>query len=102
MHRVVILFFRVMKDVQQAAKASGCTVSDEHLNKMLRDTEKMVPYDSSMRLDYLANRPMEIETIFGNPLRAAQRGGYSAPLIQMIYNQLKFLSSQRFGYQDEH
>lgn len=85
--------FNIMKDVQRAALACGSMVTDGHLEKMLRDTEIMVPYDSSMRLDYLAHRPMEIEAIVGNPMRASQAAGYPAPLIEAVYHQLKYLSS---------
>jgi 2-dehydropantoate 2-reductase len=55
----------------------------------------MVPYDSSMRLDYLAQRPMEIEAIFGNPLKAAREAGMAAPRIQVLHDQLKFLERNR-------
>ncbi len=43
--------------------------------KTIEVTRSMVPYDSSMRLDYLNRRPMEVEAIFGNPLRAARASG---------------------------
>jgi ketopantoate reductase len=34
---------------------------------------------------------MEVETMFGNPFRAAQQAGEKSPLIGMLYAQLKFL-----------
>jgi len=45
----------------------------------------------SDRLDFLANRPMEIDAIFSNPLRAAQEAGYAAPIIEVLQRQLRFL-----------
>lgn len=81
----------LMIEVQSAAKHCGSLVGDEHIEKMLVDTKKMVPYDSSMRLDYRARRPMEVEAIFGNPLRAALASGYQPAKIEMLYHELDFL-----------
>jgi len=69
------------------------TITEEFIQQMLRDTDKMKPYKTSMRLDYEARRPMEIEYIYGNPLRAAQRKGVAVPLLEMLYRQLKFLDA---------
>jgi len=43
--------------------------------------------------DYEAHRPMEVEAIFGNPLRAAQRNGAASPLLQTLYRKLKILDA---------
>ena len=80
-----------MRDVRQAAAACGAMIPDEHVARLMEHTEKMVPYDSSMRLDFLAGRPMEIEAIFSNPLRAARDAGYAAPIIEVLLRQLLFL-----------
>ena len=55
----------------------------------------MVPYDSSMRLDFLAGRVIEVEAIYGNALRAAERCHLEPKLIRMMYQQLQFLSKKR-------
>ena len=68
-------------------------ITDEFIQKMLRDTDKMKPYKTSMRLDYEAHRPMEIEYIYGNPMRAAQQQGMTVPRIEALYRQLKFLDA---------
>jgi 2-dehydropantoate 2-reductase len=62
---------------------------------MMEHTDEMVPYDSSMRLDYLAGRPIEVEAIYGNAIRAAARKQVSAPLILAMYRQLHFLADKR-------
>jgi 2-dehydropantoate 2-reductase len=61
---------------------------------MLDYTEKMTPYRTSMKIDCDEGRPMEIETMFGNPLRAARAMGVDLPLISMLYRQLQFLDTQ--------
>jgi 2-dehydropantoate 2-reductase len=85
----------IMEEVQVAANACGEPVPVSHIDYLIEHTDQMVPYDSSMRLDYLAQRPMEIEAIFGNPLKAAREAGMAAPRIQVLHDQLKFLERNR-------
>lgn len=84
----------LMFEVRAAAIACGSTVDQSDIRKMLDDTRNMVPYDSSMRLDYLAGRPIEVEAIFGNPLKAARAAGYQPAKIDMLYQQLRFLDAR--------
>ncbi len=81
-----------MRDVLRAASACGSAIPEEHIANLMDHTDKMVPYDSSMRLDFLASRPMEIDAIFSNPLRAAREAGYAAPIIEVLERQLRFLN----------
>ncbi len=84
---------QLMREVHAAAAGCGSVIDESLIDKLLNDTRKMVPYASSMLLDYQQGRPMEIEAIFGNPLRAARAAGVSVPRIEMLYQQLIFLSS---------
>lgn len=84
----------LMEEVLQSARACGISIGRQHIHKMLDDTRKMVPYASSMLLDYQAGRPLEVEAIFGNPLRAAIDHGYLPIRIQMLYRQLKFIDER--------
>lgn len=58
---------------------------------MLENTTKMKPYRTSMKIDFDEGRPLEVEAIFGNPLRAAQQAGTPVPRIETLYHQLKAL-----------
>lgn len=84
----------LMREVRQIAEAWGSTIEEAFIDKLLEDTQRMVPYDSSMRLDYRAQRPLEVEAIFGNPLQAAEKVGYRPAQIEMLYRQLCFLDRQ--------
>ena len=84
----------VIREVHRAAGVCGVAIEDSVIEKTLEHTRKMVPYDSSMRLDFLHQRPMEVEAIFGNPLRAAMRHGGEMPRVEMLYRQLKFLDAR--------
>jgi len=59
---------------------------------MLDHTVKMTPYRTSMKIDFDEHRSMEIEAIFGNPLRAAQAAGAASPILETLYRQLQFLN----------
>jgi 2-dehydropantoate 2-reductase len=54
----------------------------------------MIPYRTSMKIDYDERHPLEVEAIFGNPLRAVQQAGGRSPLLEQLYQQLKFLDAR--------
>ncbi len=87
-----LLAEELMNEVRDAAAACGKVIEASHIKKMLEDTRKMVPYDSSMLVDYRAGREMEVESIFGNPLRAALSAGYRPAKVEMLYRQLSYLN----------
>jgi 2-dehydropantoate 2-reductase len=62
---------------------------------MLDYTMKMKPYRTSMKIDFDEKRPLEIEAIFGNPLRKAESVGVNLQQIRCLYQQLKFLDMKR-------
>ena len=89
-----ILADRIIREVHTAAAVCGVDVDPEMIEKTMSNTKKMVPYDSSMRLDFLNKRPMEVESIFGHPIRVASARNHSMPCVEMLYQQLKFIDAQ--------
>ncbi len=87
----------IMREVVAAGRACGADPGEEIIPRMLEHTEKMTPYRTSMKIDYDERHPMEVETMFGNPLRAAQRAGAPSPLIETMYRELKFLDGRNTG-----
>lgn len=85
---------QIMHEVVAAANACGVPVQAEQVPKMMEYTDKMTPYRTSMKIDYDECRPMEIEAIFGNPLRAAQAAGAKSQILETLYRQLQFLNRQ--------
>lgn len=81
----------LMREVVVGAAACGRIVSEELVADMLERTAKMAPYSTSMKLDYEHQRPLEVEAIVGNPLRAAQVQGADLIRIETVYRQLKML-----------
>lgn len=84
----------VIREVHTAAARCGVEIPSEMIEKTVEVTRSMVAYDSSMRVDYLNRRPMEVEAIFGNPLRAASQHAAAMPRVEMLYRQLKFLDAR--------
>jgi 2-dehydropantoate 2-reductase len=85
---------QLMYEVAAAAKSTERLISDRFIQIMLDYTEKMKPYRTSMKIDYDEGRPLEVEVIFGNPLRKAQAAGVNLPLVSCLYQQLKFLDGK--------
>jgi len=85
---------QLMWEVAVGAKSDGRIIEDSFIQMMLDYTVKMTPYRTSMKIDYDENRPLEVEAIFGNPLRKAQEKGVSLPQIECLYLQLKFLDAK--------
>jgi len=81
----------LMQEVAVAAHHCKAGIPDHFIQSMLSATLKMKPYRTSMKIDFDAGRPLEVEAILGTPLRRGQAAGASLPLIAMLYRQLKFL-----------
>ncbi|MBF0157937.1 MAG: 2-dehydropantoate 2-reductase [Magnetococcales bacterium] len=82
----------IMSEVIAIAQAEGYTLGPELIQKNLNDTERMMPYRTSMLMDYQSHRPMEIEAILGQPLRVAGARGVTAPRMATLYALLQLLN----------
>ncbi|PSB29734.1 putative 2-dehydropantoate 2-reductase [filamentous cyanobacterium Phorm 46] len=91
----LILVEEIMTEVVAGAKICARIIPDDFISDMLDYTQKMKPYRTSMKIDYDESRPLEVEAIFGNPIRAAQQGGIKLPQIEVLYRMLKFVNAQR-------
>ncbi|MEB3358807.1 MAG: putative 2-dehydropantoate 2-reductase [Synechococcales bacterium] len=88
------LALEIMEEVGAIAAASGRPIAPTYLHDLIDHTDQMKPYLTSMRLDYDARRPLELDAIFNNPLQAAAQAGITVPRIDMLYRQLVFLDAQ--------
>jgi len=90
-----LLARRISEEVRQIALAAGSPIEPSYVDWVIDHTDDMVPYDSSMRLDYLNGRAIEVEAIYGNALQEAHRCGFAAPIVMTMYQQLKFMAGHR-------
>ena len=83
---------RIMREIITAAGACGFSIEDAFVDEMLEMTDKMASYKPSMLLDYKMGVPLEVEAIYGFPIRTAEVAGFPMPLTGKLYRQLKYLT----------
>ncbi|MBF9018609.1 MULTISPECIES: 2-dehydropantoate 2-reductase [unclassified Oceanispirochaeta] len=84
----------LMEEVIAGAAVCGCVIEKEAVEKMLIFTDKMTPYEPSMKLDFNYKRSMEIEYMYDRPLKEAASRGYVMKSVFMLRDQLKFIQSR--------
>ncbi len=85
----------LMAEVVLGAAAQGRQIPSGFLEEMLNHTAEMKPYRTSMKIDYDEARPLEVEAMYGTPLRTAQAANVQLPKVMTLYQQLKFLDGRR-------
>lgn len=90
----VRLVREIMQEVRTGAEACGKNIPSAFADELMEQTRSMVPYDSSMRLDFRAGRPLEIDAIYSRPLRAAASAGYRMKFVESLYEQLSYLQNK--------
>jgi 2-dehydropantoate 2-reductase len=81
----VQLVSAIIREVIAIAQSMGIAMPTDLLEQQIRHTRTMGAYRSSMQIDRQEGRPMEIESILGEPLRQARQQGIPTPKIQMLY-----------------
>jgi len=84
----------LMAEVQRAAAAFGHVIADEFLQRQFEVTPAMGAYQPSSLVDFRAGREVEVEAIWGEPLRRAQRAGVAMPALAALYAGLCALRPQ--------
>ena len=75
----------LMREVQAIAAAHGVAISDDYVVEQVERTRPMGPYKPSTLLDFLAGKPLEVEPIWGEPLRRAGVKGVAAPRLEALH-----------------
>jgi len=83
-----------MQEVCDVAQAAGHPQSPNLIEQMLATTRAMPAYKTSMALDYENGRPMELEAILGNTVRAARKVGVATPNLDAIYALSKMVAGK--------
>jgi 2-dehydropantoate 2-reductase len=79
----------LMEEIASAARALGYEVSPEFIQSQIDVTPPMGAYKPSSLVDFLAGREVEIEAIWGEPLRRAQAAGIKMPRLAALYATLR-------------
>nr|WP_298727140.1 2-dehydropantoate 2-reductase [uncultured Steroidobacter sp.] len=82
---------RAMEEVCAVAAAAGYPMPPKLIEQLIGSTRAIPPYHTSMAQDYRNGRPMEIEAILGNTVRAARRHGVGTPILETLYALAKMI-----------
>ncbi len=92
---------RIQREVVEIANAdlrsagSPETVdAEETVRKMLQSTEQMEDYRSSTVMDFLAGKPMEIDAMFSETVRRAEKHGIDAPRTKLLTGLLEAVNKK--------
>lgn len=81
----------LMEEVLAGAAREGHVLPLDFADRMLADTEKMVPYEPSMKLDRDAGRPMELAAIYERTIEAIRKAGGKAPQMEALLRELRMI-----------
>lgn len=81
----------LMDEVITAAATCGQVLPSAEAMEQMRRTEEMGAYKPSTLIDFEARKPLEIEPIWGEPLRRATAAGARLPRLELLYVVLKEL-----------
>ena len=85
----------LMGEVIDAANACGHALDKAVARELIQRTDKVGAFKPSTLSDWEKGEPLEIEAIWGEPLRRAAAAGASTPRLEIIYALLKSLDARR-------
>ncbi len=85
----------LMNEVIATANALGLDVATSLTEKQISRTRTMGAYKASTLLDFELGRPLEMESLFLEPLRQAQRVGVATPRLGALCAVLRQLDARR-------
>jgi len=85
----------LMNEIIAGANQCGYNLPSEVALKLVKRTETMGAYKPSTLVDFEAGRALEIDSIWGEPLRRAQAAGAAMPRLEQLYGVLKKLDARR-------
>jgi 2-dehydropantoate 2-reductase len=88
-----------MLETVAAANALGLKIPESVADKQMARTLDMGAYKASTILDFEKGLPLELDSIFLEPLRQAQKAGVAAPRMAAMCEVLKELEGRRMANQ---
>lgn len=86
---------RAMAEVCAVAAATGHPLPPVLIDQYIGATAKAPAYKTSMALDFENNRPMEVEVILGNAVRAGRREQVEVPILETLYALMKMVERKK-------
>ena len=92
---LLFLVEALMREVIQVANKLGYNLSNSLIDHNIKETKSMGPYRPSSMIDFMEGRPVEVEAIWGNPVRVGRSVGVEIPRMEALYDSIKSLSSTK-------
>jgi len=87
-----VLVRELMDEVVAGARAQGHLIDPAFAREQMERTRVMGSYRASTLLDYEQGKPLEVESMFLEPLRRAQRAGAATPRLAALCRVLEALN----------
>lgn len=84
----------LMDEVAVAARRLGFEIPEDFIQAQIDVTPGMGAYRPSSLVDFLAGREVEVEAIWGEPLRRATAAGLELPRLRELYGRLKQMTKR--------
>jgi 2-dehydropantoate 2-reductase len=85
----------LMHEIISTARALGHEIRFSLIDDMIERTRTMTRYRPSSLIDFEEGREVELEPIWGEPVRQAEAAGLAMPRVSELYQELKALVSAR-------
>lgn len=92
---LLFLVEALMREVIQVANKLRYNLSNSLIDHNIKETKSMGPYRPSSMIDFMEGRPVEVEAIWGNPVRVGRSVGVEIPRMETLYDSIKSLSSTK-------
>lgn len=79
----------LMQEVQGAAVARGCGFPDSHVQRQFDVTKGMGAYRPSSLIDFVEGRDVEVEGIWGEPLRRGEAAGAPMHALRVLLTEIR-------------
>jgi 2-dehydropantoate 2-reductase len=90
-----LIVLELMREVIAAARGLGFDVSPELADRQIERTRTMGAYKASTLIDFERRLPLELHSLFLEPLRQAQAGGIPVPRLVALCQVLEHLDPAR-------
>jgi 2-dehydropantoate 2-reductase len=85
----------LMDEVLDAARRRGHEIPDSYADWQLERSDSMGAYKPSSMIDYELGRPVEVEAIWGEPLRQGLAAGAKMPKLEMLHGIIRHVAERR-------
>ena len=85
----------LMMEIVATSRALGHPIAQEQIQINLESTRRMQAYKTSTLLDFERGYPLELESLFLEPLRRAEKAGVNTPVLRNLCAVLEAIAKSR-------